>query len=212
MTADTLRSELESLIASRDRAGALRRALDAVGSGEIPIPVLHERVLAPLLIRVGSRWQQGAEEVWEEHYASAVVRTIVEAVAPIVAELAEKTERAGAVLLACPPEEYHDLGLRMLADRFALAGWDVVFLGADLPVAQTAAAARETGADLVVLSAATHYHRLRLREHVDTLRALLPQARVLVGGAAFAHGHEGWEPDELLDADALLGDLGETDA
>ena len=45
-------------------------------------------------------------------------------------------ERAAIVVMAAPDDEYHDLGLRMLADRFTLAGWRSHFLGAAVPVGE----------------------------------------------------------------------------
>ena len=55
-----------------------------------------------------------------------------------------------SVLLACPPGEGHDLGLRMVSDRFDMAGWATYFLGPDTPVAEIADAARRLGVDAVV--------------------------------------------------------------
>ncbi len=86
-----------------------------------------------------------------------------------------------------------------------MAGWDAYFLGADVPKNQIIAAAQALEVDLIVLSAATHFHRLRLRELVDELQSLLPQISIRVEGAAFHHNHEGWQDQEILDFEGLLG-------
>ena len=113
--------------------------------------------------------------VWEEHFATAMVRTIVESLFLDVREKAAAGPRLGKVaVLACPPGEYHDLGLRMLTDRMQLHGWDAYFLGADTPVDEIVSAAQTFKADLVALSAATHYNRLLLREVVDGAQATAP--------------------------------------
>ena len=39
------------------------------------------------------------------------------------------------VLLACVAGNHHAVGLRMVADAFQLAGWDVQYLGANVPTA-----------------------------------------------------------------------------
>lgn len=208
-TVSELRAALDSALASRDRAAAIAASLDAVQAGRIGVPDLYTRVLCPLMADTGAAWQQGTTRVWEEHYATATVRTIVEALAPRVAEEAARApRRSETVLLACPPDEYHDLGLRMLLDRFQLAGYDAHFLGASTPVTEICNAAEELGATLVVLSASTHYHRVRLREVIEGLRRGLPDGvRIAVGGPAFAHG-----ADEYSDLILDLRDVGLADS
>ncbi|MDI6843019.1 MAG: cobalamin-dependent protein [Anaerosomatales bacterium] len=199
---------LDDRIGASDRAGAVRLALDAVRNGDLTVPELHQLVLGPLMALVGARWQSGQAEVWQEHYTTAVVRTIVEVLAPTVLEEAARVQPNGrVVVLACPPEEQHDLGLRMLLDRFLLVGYEAHFLGADVPEEEIVLAARALGADILVLSAATHYHRLRLRTLVDSLRASVPELRVLVTGSAFSRGHDGWRDDEVLSPSDDLAEL-----
>ncbi|PKQ36828.1 MAG: hypothetical protein CVT59_10975 [Actinobacteria bacterium HGW-Actinobacteria-1] len=204
--AETLLLELDRLIRERDRVGAIAAAHAAVTSGSLTIPQLYALVLVPLMRLTGARWQAGDEEVWEEHFTTAVVRTIVES---LYAEVAARTAAplGKTIVLAAPAEEYHDLGLRMIADRFELAGYTVHFLGAALPQDELVSAARELTADAVVLSASTHFHRVRLREYVDALHAALPDCDVWVGGPAFSHGHSGWSEAEVPDIAVLLGDL-----
>ncbi|TDB37802.1 MAG: cobalamin B12-binding domain-containing protein [Actinobacteria bacterium] len=204
--AEALLLELDRLIRERDRAHAIAAAHAAVTGGSLTIPQLYALVLVPLMRLTGARWHAGEEEVWEEHFTTAVVRTIVESLyAEVAARAAEPSGRT--IVLAAPAEEYHDLGLRMLADRFQLAGYTVHFLGAALPLDEVVSAARELAADVVVLSASTHFHRLRLREYADSLRAALPGCEVWVGGPAFAHGHSDWSDTEVPDIAELLGDL-----
>lgn len=203
-----LMKEIDRRIGAYDRAGAVEAALRAAREGVVSVPELHTLVLAPLMALVGARWQAGEAEVWQEHYATGIVRTIVESLAPLVHERAAQIPRNGrTAVLACPPEEMHDLGLRMLLDRFLLAGWNAHFLGADVPKDEIALAVRALSADLLVLSAATHYHRLRLRALVDELRQAAPGLRILVTGSAFAHGHDGWADDEVLPPAADLQEL-----
>lgn len=198
-----IRSELESALASHDRAAFTRAALQSVDDG-LEIEDLYQLVLTPLLVDLGERWSEGATRVWEEHFASSCVRTVVEALHLKVAEKAGgNTEPKSSVLLACPPGEQHDLGMRMLADRMQLAGWNAYFLGADTPVEEIIAAAQILGVDLIALSAATHYNRLLLRTVIDRLKDALPGVRIGIGGPAFV-GDTEWPTDEIL-TDCNLG-------
>jgi methanogenic corrinoid protein MtbC1 len=192
-----------------DKATAVRTAVEAVSSGSVSIPALYRDVLSRILADTGEAWHRGETAIWEEHLASATVRTIVEIVYPGV--LKAKAERAPAgrsVLLACPPEEAHDLGLRMVADRFDMAGWMTYFLGPDTPVQEIADAARRLGVDAVVMSSSTHFHRLAVRHAVDALKKELPDTDIWVGGPAFMGAATGWLPQEIVNLEELLGGEG----
>lgn len=202
-----VRAAVEAALRVHDKPAAVRAAVEAVSAGRVGVDELYRDVLLPLLVDLGALWQRGERHVWEEHLASAAARTIVELVYPQVLKLkAAATPSGRSVLLACPPQEAHDLGLRIVADRFEMAGWTAYFLGADTPPEEIADAARELGVDAVALSSSTHFHRVAVRHLVDGLRHALPGVDVWIGGPAFTHDREGWAAEELLDLEALLGE------
>ena len=192
---------------AHDKPTAVRTAVEAVTTGSITIPELYRDVLTSILAATGAAWQRGTVAIWEEHLASATVRTIVEILYPgVLKAKAEAPDAGRSVLLACPPEESHDLGLRMVADRFDMAGWTTYFLGPDTPVEEIADAAGRLGVHAIVMSSSTHFHRLAVRHAVDYLKQVLPNVDVWVGGPAFAGAVTGWRPQEIVDLDELLGD------
>ena len=193
-------------LADHDKTTAVRTAVEAVTSGAVSIPELYRDVLTRILADTGAAWQTGRVAIWEEHLASSTVRTIVEILYPGVIKAKAAVAPAGrSVLLACPPQEGHDLGLRMVSDRFDMAGWATYFLGPDTPVAEIADAARRLGVDAVVMSTSTHFHRLAVRHAVDALKKELPETDIWVGGPAFVGAATGWLPQEMVDLDELLG-------
>lgn len=201
MSPSDLQTTLQEAIDRHDRVGAVRVALDVLEDGSATPDELYG-VLSEIMVGVGSAWQEGTTEVWEEHLASSIVRTVVESATLVVDRLAP-AERTATVVLAAPDDEYHDLGLRMLADRFALAGWKSHLLGAAVPVEQAVAAVAALGADAIVVSASTHFHRLSLRGYVAHLVEAHPTLRIWVGGAAFKHEQLGWPETMVLAADRV---------
>jgi MerR family transcriptional regulator, light-induced transcriptional regulator len=196
-------------LTNHDRPAFVRAAVEAVSSGKLDIATLYREVLTPLLTQTGAAWQHGRVSIWEEHLSSAMVRSVVEILYPGVLKAKAAAVPAGRkVLLACPPEEGHDLGLRMVADRFDMAGWTTYYLGPDTPVEEIADAARRLGVDAVVMSASTHFHRLGVRHAVDALNKALPNVDIWVGGPAFVGAATGWLPQEIVDLDELLGGAG----
>jgi DNA-binding transcriptional MerR regulator len=92
-----------------------------------------ETVAVELLQRaaaqVGEGWYQGDVTVQQEHFCSAqIVRrleTLVMAAPP--------PSRPGRILVACPPEEHHVIGPLLLTFLLRRRGWEVIYLGANVP-------------------------------------------------------------------------------
>jgi methanogenic corrinoid protein MtbC1 len=204
-------AEVAAALARHDKPAAVRTAVEAVSGGSVTIPDLY-RTLTGILADTGAAWQTGKTAIWEEHLASSTVRTIVEILYPGVLKAKAEAKPSGrSVLLACPPEEGHDLGLRMVSDRFDMAGWTTYFLGPDTPVDEIADAARRLEVDAVVMSSSTHFHRLAVRHAVDALKSKLPGVDIWVGGPAFVGAATGWLPEEIVNLDELLeGKAGRT--
>jgi DNA-binding transcriptional MerR regulator/methylmalonyl-CoA mutase cobalamin-binding subunit len=147
------------------------------------MPVLQFLVqhLGPYLQAMGEAWANGTLRVSQEHFASERVREFSSAQWRALND-ASLPGRA-TVVLATPPGEGHALGLHMAAWVVALAGAQVVFLGANVPVDEIAFAAEHHSARGVVLSVAAGYQG-NLPGHIAPLAALLPAAVQLVGGGA----------------------------
>jgi MerR family transcriptional regulator, light-induced transcriptional regulator len=200
-------ASLESCLRTHDREGAVRAIIEAVDGG-LAIEDLYTLVLEPFLESVGRGWQEGRTAVWEEHLIVGAVRAAIESLYPRVLER-KALLRAVPLTVAffCPPEETHDVGLRMLADRFDLRGFRTVYIGAATPVQEMVKCVRAVGADVVCLSASTHFQRAALLEVVTSLHQLLPEVRIVAGGPAFAHTDAGWEEFTVDSIEALMAEL-----
>lgn len=172
------RALLGASLAGR-RAEAERVAAGALAAGA-SVAELHaalERVQAEL----GRRWQAGEIGVAEEHLGSRVT----EAVLHLVRERAPRAqERGRTALTASVAGNLHDIGARMVADRFELAGWRSLFLGADTPAGDLGRALEDLGPDLVALSVGLGTQLRAAAGLVAAVRARTA-AVVLVGGRPF---------------------------
>jgi methanogenic corrinoid protein MtbC1 len=185
----------------------------AAAEGGLSLEELYADVLVPFLASVGQAWQEGRAAVWEEHLIVGAVRTAIEALYPRVLEQKARVEAVPVtVAFFCPPEETHDIGLRMLSDRFDLAGFRTVYVGALTPTVQMIECARSVDADVICLSASTHYQRATLFDVVKALSRELPHVRIVAGGPAFARSGGGWEEYLVDSVDRLIRDLRATAA
>jgi len=147
----------------------------------LPPPRLVREVLQPLLREVGDRWHRGEFAISQERLVSIVVRRHV----ALMLDAYDRVARRAPIVFATLPGERHELGLLTSAMVCASRGFKVHYLGPDLPPAEIARYARETGAIVVGLSLVLHESLPALRSQLEELVAGLPQeACVWLGGAA----------------------------
>lgn len=150
-----------------------------------------ERVLVPVLVAAGARWETTGEGVDVEHLLSQGIATALQRYA------ADAPEPPRPVLLACAPDDQHELPLRALSALLAETGTGSRLLGAAVPAAALHAAVRRTGASVVVVWS----QRPETGDvAVLDLPVLRPRTAVVVGGP-------GW-PAELPPGVVRAGDLG----
>lgn len=112
------------------------------------------------LSMIGERWYTGEVTVQQEHFASALASRRLEA---LIAATATPT-RPGRILVGCPPEEIHTLPPLLLSLLLRRRGWDILFLGANIPVEDFIATTRRTRPNLVILIAQQLFTAASLRE------------------------------------------------
>ncbi len=108
---------------------------------------LYERVVAPLALEVGRRWERGDISIAQEHLLTERLELAVRA-----ALRALERQEGPLVLLACADHEQHVLGMLGAALRFASCGARTVTLGAMTPPAAIGEAVRNMAPRMVGLS------------------------------------------------------------
>jgi MerR family transcriptional regulator, light-induced transcriptional regulator len=143
---------------------------------------LLERLMVPLLHRVGELWQQGELRPAHEHLASAVVRSFLGG----MYRTYDTPAAAPHLLSTTPPRQRHELGALIVAAVAAGEGWKATYLGPDLPPEEIASAAREKGARAVALSLVYPPDDPLLADDLRRLRRLLPSTTALIAGGRAA--------------------------
>lgn len=154
-----------------------RRRLDELWVEHGPLPFL-DRICAPFLDAVGDAWSEGSLGIRHEHFASARLADFLREVRRPYEDRAEGPRAAFLTL----PEDAHELGLLMAALVFALAGWRVLYLGANTPVDQAAALSRDTSLGAVAVSISSSYPGERAEAELRSLRRRLARGVPLVVG------------------------------
>jgi DNA-binding transcriptional MerR regulator len=137
----------------------LRRALDAFDEpaaqaeldrliGELSLPAVLREVILPYLADLGQRWQAGTASIATEHFASNLIRGRLAGLAR-----GWGSGHGPQALLACLPDELHDLALMIFGIALNRTGWRIGYLGPNTPVEELARAAATAHPDLIVLAA-----------------------------------------------------------
>lgn len=100
--------------------------------------------------------------------------------------------RPGRILMAGVEGERHALGLRMATDVIELAGYETIYLEADVPTADLLQAVAARSPDLVGLSATMPSSIPTLERTIAEIRRLYPSLIVMFGGqGAQPRGEDG---------------------
>lgn len=159
--------DLDAIEGQLAEQSAMRRPPDFVFS-----------VVVPLLREIGARWEQGQLRPAQEHLISSIIRTSL-------GSLLRATARAGTretIVFAAPPGERHELGLLCGALLASSAGFGVVYLGADVPAADIAHAARSSRARGIVMAATIP--QVMSKADARTLAGVADTIAIWVGGPA----------------------------
>ena len=160
-------------------ATRLNRALDAA-SVRFGHQGMLLRVMAPLAEQIGELWRAGQITAAHEHFFTATARSFLGNTAQQFAPAID----APVLIAATPAGQLHELGAFMAAVAAAHLGWRSVYLGASLPAAEIAAAARQVEAVALVLSIIHPPDDPRLAGELRAIRRHLPDIALFVGGRA----------------------------
>ncbi len=159
-------------------AGRLTRLFLADWARMGPVEFLEARV-APLVRAVGDAWEKSELEIRHEHFLS-------ERIGDLLGSLRlpfEERASGPLVVYATLPGEAHGLGLQMAALVLTAGGCRGLYLGTEVPVAQTAALARDLGARAVAISVSQSSKGAASLAGLRKLRDSLPKrVLVLAGG------------------------------
>ncbi|MBN1296374.1 cobalamin B12-binding domain-containing protein [bacterium] len=140
-------------------------------------------LVLPLTCLIGHRWHIGEIRISQEHMATWVIKSILSG----LLRSYRSQKSAPMMVVTTPAGQHHEIGALAVAISGAHCGWNVTYLGPDLPAEEIAAMAVRTHAALVALSLVYPADDPLLPEELHRLKHLLPQqVPVIAGGGASA--------------------------
>jgi DNA-binding transcriptional MerR regulator len=148
-----------------------------------PFITLLNTVLTPLMYRLGDLYTTGQLSIASERLMTTLLQQRLLA----MLQFAAPGPEAPLLLCACPPGEKHELGILTFAYAIQQDGWQVCYLGPDLPISALQHSCQQLQPALVALSftcAAESKQRLELLHMLDT--DIAPMCPTVIGGQALA--------------------------
>ena len=177
-----------------------------------PIELVTRRLLKPMLVELGLRWETGKGVVAEEHFFAFYLRN------KLGARFHHRPPNNDGrrLLLACLPGEYHEIALLLFALAANEHGFHLLTLGADMPMQELAQVVARTKSDAIVLSGAVQPAEKVLERDLPQLVEAVSvpvfiggQASVLAADAIGKAGAEALGQDMELGLRRLTARLGQ---
>jgi MerR family transcriptional regulator, light-induced transcriptional regulator len=191
--AASLRRAYLGEILGGNRKTALELIMEAYRSG-YPISGIYMDVLQEALYEVGRLWEANRITVADEHMATAITQYVM---SNLYQHLEINHEMHGRAVVTGVEGELHQVGAHMVSDILEADGWNVMFLGTNIPPEGVIESVRHQGADLFCISSTMLSNIPKVIELVEMVRREFGASapRIMLGGGAFKTLSQ--LPDEL---------------
>jgi methanogenic corrinoid protein MtbC1/DNA-binding XRE family transcriptional regulator len=142
---------------------------------------IYLEVLAPGMFQIGELWCDGKVNVAQEHLATQITLGQMDKLRLIQSAPRSLSYR---VMVCCVEGEHHFIAARMAADLFQMEGWQVDFLGPDVPTAALIEIVSARRPNLLALSTTLQSNLRRTRALIKKIRKLPAAPYIIVGGQA----------------------------
>lgn len=190
--------------------GAVAGEVQALIDGGVePKAIINDGLIAGMNI-VGPKFKAGEMFVPEVLMAAKAMAAGVDLVKPLLA--GEDMQTKGKVVLGTVKGDLHDIGKNLVGMMLESTGFEVINVGIDVAPEKFLEATKESGAQIVAMSALLTTTMLAMKETVDLFKENGMDTKLIVGGAPVSQefadeiGAAGFAPDAATACD-LCADL-----
>jgi methanogenic corrinoid protein MtbC1 len=206
---DNTVAPLKDAMLALDMDAALKATNDVVKSqSELAVKEAVDAVTQALQV-VGKRFQDGEWFLSELVYAGEVAKEVMALLSPLMQ--AEASQSQGTVVIGTVAGDLHDLGKNIFINYARSAGFEVIDLGVDVPMAKFASAVKEHKPLALGMSCLLTSTEKELGKVIEELkkRGLREKVKVVIGGAALSErtandvGADVFAPDAITGLDII---------
>jgi methanogenic corrinoid protein MtbC1/DNA-binding XRE family transcriptional regulator len=141
------------------------------------------KMFMPALVNIGELWHKGLLNIAEEHLAVTVTISQIER---ITHSLIPSGQIIGTAAICTPVGEKHFIGPKVVSELMRLSGWNVHFLGTEMPTTDLVQFLSEKSIDLLVLSIALYENLPGVLEIISAVKDLDKSVITMIGGSGVA--------------------------
>ena len=149
---------------------------------------IYLQVLAPAMFQIGELWCDGKVNVAQEHLATQITLEQMDKLRLIQSIPRSLSYR---VMVCCVEGEQHFIAAKMAADLFQMEGWQVDYLGPNVPTPALIQIVSARRPNLLALSITMEANLRRTQTLVKKIRKLPAAPYIIVGGRAAVGVHSG---------------------
>lgn len=157
---------------------------EALAAGIEPMAIIRQG-LVPGMNVVGEKFSSGEYFLPDLIIAADGMQQAMELLEPELRARQQTLESSGTVVIGTVKGDIHEIGKSLVATMLSANGFKVIDLGVDVPTQKFVDTVKESGADIVGLSALLTTTMTIQREVVQalTVAGLREKVKVIVGGA-----------------------------
>ena len=192
---------LQSILQGQRRA-ALNVVMEAIRQGT-PLVNIYTHVFQECLYEVGRLWEECRISVASEHMATAITQYVM---AQAYSQVEPTGEKRGNAVVTGVQGELHQIGAAMVADILEYRGWNVRFLGTNMPHEGILRVIEEYEPRLLGISATMLFNVPSVVRLIEGVHRKFGEARprIVLGGAIFRARLDLWKE---IGADGFAADL-----
>lgn len=141
-------------------------------------PNLFDKILIPLIYIIGEHWQTGELRIYNEHFASSIIKKFLYG----IMDSNSAFEEIPSIVVTTPKGQLHELGAMIYGAIAASDGWRVSYLGSNLPAEEIGAAALQVNANVVCLGIIYPKDDPFLSRELEKLRNILGNEILIIAG------------------------------
>lgn len=145
-----------------------------------------EKIILPVLIKIGKAWEQGRLSIYDEHRMTFLLRSDLLRLERMIPEI--NNPRAPHAVLACVKNENHEIPLLLLHLLLKQEGFKTIILGINTPAKDAAMAVIKNKAKILCLTKS--FSKIDEHQYLKTVKFILGQNRAMV-----ALGGSGWKTE-----------------
>lgn len=182
-TNSELCEKVKQVIIDVDPEPAKKIVQDALDASMDPLEIIQ--CMTAGMAEVGRLYEERVYFVTELLIAGEIMSQNIDVLKPHLAE-GETPTAQGKIVFGTVKDDIHDIGKNIMISLLKVAGFEVIDLGVDVPVAKFIEALKENDADILAMSSLLTSTADHIKNVIAELKkeGLRDKVKVIIGGAA----------------------------